>query len=175
MRTQSALCLLTLLTLTNISFALTPTLGESISGNPIARQDNYTINSQRRTNATVTCVFTNNSDKPATINIWTSPSQTHPVRVVRLKPAPAQDNKPFTSTQTLHLDLNPVWWCSIYPKHDKRDWKYCHYLSISDATISEYHAFGTWNKTIRSKKTRYDCKITRVRPKTATPKFFYFK
>lgn len=145
---------------------------ESISGNPIKRQENYTINSTQRVTLAVLCIFENRGAQPAELNVWTSPHQTHPIRVIRL--APGTQSDPSRDHQTFYLNLNNLWWCQIYPPATKENWKFCHYFSISDATISQYYPFNTWNKTIHSKKTFYSCKIERVRP-DAPVRFYYFK
>ncbi len=143
----------------------------SVIGNPIGRKDNYTINSTEAMSVKLHCVFINTGKKPADLNIWTTPSDTTPKATIHL--AAAGNHKPYQVSKRFTLTLKSHWWCRIYTPHGQANkWTYCSYFSISDATITEYNPFATWNKTIRSRNTSYHCRIKNPRGKVS---FFYFK
>lgn len=150
--------------LSNSAWALNPNNADSISGNPIGQQNNYTINSSKPETVNVTCEFNNTGKTPARLNIWTAPTnQPKPAKVISL----AAGKKIQTQFK---LALKDDWWCSIYLPKEARNQKYCHYFSISDATVSHYRPFATWNTTTQSKDTQYNCSI-----KKKNAKFFYFE
>lgn len=147
-----------LLGITSFSYALTRQQSTSIHGNPIQRQDNYTINSRKPIAIVMKCSFINTGNQAAKLNIWDSPKGKKPYLSINLKPA---SGRPTVIKHIFRFELRKHWWCNIYPPHKQQHWTYCHYFSISDATLSSYHGFHTWNKTTHSKDTQYICKITK--------------
>lgn len=149
--------------LSNNASAMNPNNADSVSGNPIGQQNHYTINSKKAQNVKIICEFINNGKTPARLNVWTAPSnQPKPTKVISL----AAGKKIQTQFK---LALKDDWWCSIYLSKKARNAKYCHYFSISDATISDYRPFATWNATTRATETQYNCSV-----KNAGVMFFYF-
>lgn len=165
------LSFLTLSTLLVVSpsFAST-TITQSIHGNPIGRRDDYTINSNQTKTVAIMCVFTNTGKEKAELNIWTAPTQMKPRAKIHFDKG--NKNTPDIIKKMFPLKLASHWWCRIYIPQPSTQWQRCAYFSISDATITENNPFATWNKTIHSKHTRYDCHI---RPPDNDVSFFYFK
>lgn len=149
-----------------------------IQGNPIGKRDNFTVNSQSQGSANVQCTFTNTGNVPAELKIWTAPKGKNPTASIRLDAA--KNKQPVTIKKEFKLDLVRKWWCRIFTPHkdrkfkDKKNWPYCAYFSISDATISTVKGpFATWDSTTRSKDTHYQCVI--VDKKAKPIRFFFFK
>ncbi len=151
------------LILTNNVVALNHHQDRVISGNPIEQQNTYTVNSNAAIDVKISCEFNNHGKVPAVLNIWTSPTQQQAAQQILVNPK-----------QSNHLDLslklNNDWWCSIYLPEDQRDQNYCSYFAISDATLSHYRPFATWNSTTRAKDSRYHCSLDNT-----NAAFFYFK
>jgi len=141
-----------------------------IQGNPIGRRDDYTINSSKAIKLHLSCVFSNTGAQLANLDIWTSPTQTTPIEAIHLKDG--SKNKPYNVKKNFTFELNKKWWCQIYSRAPKKKWPYCAYFSVSDATIAETYPFATWDKTIHSKYTRYDCVIKSAHKDVS---IFYFK
>jgi len=142
----------------------------NIVGNPINRQDDYTINSDAAHWIDISCVFTNSGDQPANLQIWVTPHAAKPIKLVHLNPA--SKATPYQTSEQFHLQLNKHWWCRIYiPHKQQHKWDYCSFFSISDATLVEYKPFGNFDKTIYSKMTSYHCRIKKPDGKTS---FFSF-
>lgn len=142
-----------------------------IVGNPINRQDDYTINSESPQWINLHCIFTNSGDQPADLQIWIAPNEMKPIKSIHLKPA--SKATAFQVSEQFQLQLKKHWWCRIYtPKKQQHKWDYCSYFSIADATLVEYKPFGNFDKTIHSKTTSYQCRIKKPNGKTS---FFMFR
>ena len=161
----------TVSTIANAKKAVTASPTVSIVGNPIGRKDSYTVNSQKEMSIKLNCTFINTGKTLANLNIWIRPDELKPKEMITLKAG--TNRKPFKLVKEISLNLRPHWWCRIYTPHGQIEkWGFCAYFSVSDVTITEYNPFATWNKTIQSKDTSYQCRIDRPSGKVG---FFYFK
>jgi hypothetical protein len=140
-----------------------------IKGNPIGRQDDYTINSKDTGKVKIQCHFTNSGKTTAVLHIWGSPNQQKSKSTISL--SRGSKEHPSSVDYSEVLTLKPRWWCKIYTPKGKESSKYCAYFSVSDATLSYYKPFATWNKTTHSEDTQYSCRIVGG----VKASFFHFK